>query len=150
MSADSKGPLPLRGLDTNVLIRYFTLDDREHSPVACELVDGAEARGERLFVSLPILCELVWVLSGPRYRTRREELVEILAGLLDSPMFLIQERALVRHAVVDFRAGSADFADYLIGRCAEAAGCSETVTFDGGLVASPGFRFLGHGDTSTP
>jgi predicted nucleic-acid-binding protein len=141
---------PLRGLDTNVLVRYFALDDPAQSALARDLVDGAEDRGERFFVSLPVLCELVWTLSGPRYRSNRQDVVAILAGLLDSPGFVLQDRALVRQAVEDFRAGRADFADYLIGRSGVAAGCAETVTFDGGLVATPGFRFLAGPDDLAP
>lgn len=134
---------PLRGLDSNILIRYLTLDDTEQSPLACELLDGAGERRERFFISLPVLCETLWTLAGSRYRMGREVLAEIVVVLLESPVLVLQDRALVRHALEDFRGGRAEFADYLIGRCAEAAGCSETVTFDGGLAMSPGFRLLG-------
>lgn len=147
MSPSGERAGPLRGLDTNVLVRYFALDDPAQSALARHLIDGAGDRGERFFVSLPVLCELVWTLSGPRYRSNRQQVVAILAGLLDSPGFVLQDRALVRQALEDFRAGRADFADSLIGRIGEDAGCAETVTFDGGLVAAPGFRFLaGSGD----
>ncbi|HEX2162800.1 MAG TPA: type II toxin-antitoxin system VapC family toxin [Thermoanaerobaculia bacterium] len=132
----------LRGVDTNVLVCYFALDDPAQTPLACDFLEGAERRGERLFVSLPVLCETLWTLGSPRYRTPKQELTAILEGLLQSPVFLIQARGLVRLALDDFRAGKADFADYLIGRCAEAAGCSETYTFDRDLAASPGYRLL--------
>lgn len=132
----------LRGVDTNVLVRYFALDDPAQTPLARDVLEGAERRGERLFVSLPVLCETLWTLGGPRYRTPKQELAAIVEGLLQSPVFSIQARGLVRLALEDFRAGKADFADHLIGRCAEAAGCSETYTFDRDLAASPGFRLL--------
>jgi predicted nucleic-acid-binding protein len=145
MSAEEalgNGAAALRGLDTNVLVRYFTLDDREQAALARDVVDGAEHRGERLFVSLPVLCELIWTLGGPRYGTRRDQLAQIVAGLLESPVFAVQQRAVVRQALEDFRTGRAGFGDYVIGRCAEAAGCSETLTFDRALAVSAGFRLL--------
>lgn len=140
------GAVRLRGVDTNVLVRYFADDDVQQSLLAHQLVDETEARGERLFVSLPVLCELLWVFARS-YRARREELVALVAGLLESPVFAIQERPLVRQALEDFRFGRAEFADYLVGRCCEAAGCSETLTFDAELATSPGFRRPG-GDSA--
>ena len=134
------GPRALRGVDTNVLVRYFAGDDIEHSAMARDLVARAEARGERLFVSLPVLCELLWVFARSRYRARREELVALVAGLLESPVFAIQDRPLVRRALEDFRLGRAELADYLIGRCCEAAGSSETLTFDEALLDHPHFE----------
>ena len=151
MSVDSisnGGAVRLRGIDTNVLVRYFAGDDVRQSALARQLVEETEARGERLFVSLPVLCELLWVFARSGYRAPRETLVALVAGLLESPVFVIQERPLVRQALEDFRLGRTEFADHLIGRCCEAAGCSETLTFDNVLAASPGFRRPGGDSTS--
>jgi predicted nucleic-acid-binding protein len=133
----------LRGLDTNVLARFYTRDDAEQSALARAVVARAEERGERLFVSVPVLCELVWTLGRPRYRARREDIVELVESLLGSPVFALQERSLVRHALDDFRTGRGGFADYLIGRCGESVGCASTLTFDEALLDHPHFEHPG-------
>jgi predicted nucleic-acid-binding protein len=48
----------------------------------------------------------------------------------------------VRRSLDEYRAGRADFADYLIGWQNRKAGCSETVTFDGKLGRAAGFAIL--------
>lgn len=45
----------------------------------------------------------------------------------------------VREALGDFRAGDADFADYLIDRLDRRAGCRDTLTFDARLTRADGF-----------
>lgn len=133
----------MKGLDTNVLVRYVTADDPEQTPVAKAAIEGAEARGERLFLSAVVLCELVWVLAGRTYRYPRSSVLEVLDEILESPTFQVQDRSLVREAVASFREGPADFADYLLGRIHRNAGCDETWTFETRLKEAEGFTVLG-------
>lgn len=132
----------MKGLDTNVLVRYVTADDPQQAELARAAIEGAEARGERLFVSGIVLCELVWVLRGREYRYGKAEVVEALKVLLDSFAFEIEQRTLVRQAVSRYRAGSADFADYLLGLVHQDAGCDETWTFENRLAKAEGFATL--------
>lgn len=133
----------MKGLDTNVLVRYVTADDPEQAEIALAAIEGAEARGERLFVSGIVLCELVWVLRGRDYRYKKAEVVETLEGLLGTAVFEIQQRTLVRKAVTRYRDGRADFADYLLGLVHQDAGCDETWTFEDRLAKAEGFAVLG-------
>jgi predicted nucleic-acid-binding protein len=107
-----------------------TGDDPVQSPLANRLLAEAEASGERFHVSTTVLCELVWALRGGAYRHGRDDIVEALEALLASGLFEVQQRDLVRLAVDDYREGSGDFADYLIGWQDDAAGCAGTLTFD--------------------
>jgi predicted nucleic-acid-binding protein len=132
----------MRGLDTNVLLRFFTQEDPEQARIATDLISGAEDQGERLHISTIALCELVWVLRSA-YRIRRDGIVSTIESLLGANTFEIQDRDLVRRALESYRSGKADFADYLIGWQDRRAGCSETLTFDGGLKGTDGFHFLG-------
>lgn len=132
----------MRGVDTNVLLRYLAQDDPEHSRIASNLIEGAENDDERLYVTTIVLCELIWSLRST-YRVQRAGIVSILEELLSAAVFEIQERDLVRRAVEDFRQGPADFSDYLIGWQNRKAGCVDTVTFDRGLRAADGFSVLG-------
>ena len=61
----------MRGLDTNVLVRYLTRDDDAQFAAASDLIEGAEHRSERLYLNIVVLCELTWVLRGSRYRFPR-------------------------------------------------------------------------------
>ena len=48
----------MRGIDTNVLVRYVTNDDLKQAEVVDRLFHDCDAAGERLFVSVIVLCEL--------------------------------------------------------------------------------------------
>jgi predicted nucleic-acid-binding protein len=76
------------------------------------------------------------------YDFSRAEIAAALEKLLATPLFEIQDRELVRRALLEYRASRADFSDYLIGWQNRQAGCSTTVTFDGKLKAEPGFDLL--------
>lgn len=132
----------MKGLDTNILVRYVTADDPEQTEVAKAAIEGAEARGERLFVSGIVLCELVWVLRGRDYRYRKAEVVDVLETLLGTSIFELQNRTLVGQAVSRYQEGRADFADYLLGLVHEGAGCDETWTFENRLAKAEGFAVL--------
>ena len=131
----------MTGLDTNVLVRYLTQDDPRQSRRANALVAEAVAGGERLFVGAVVLCELVWVLRGP-YALDKAEVVTSLERILATAQLEIDQKDLVRGALEDYRRGSGDFADYVIGRRGQEAGCEQTATFDRRLKTSALFRVL--------
>lgn len=132
----------MRGVDTNVLVRLLTADDPGMHATALGLFTAAEAAGESLYLSTPVLCELAWTLRGPRYRHGGEAIVEVLDRLLATPAIEVQDRDAVQRAVRDFAAGRGDFADHLIGHLAREAGCTDTVTFDRQLSGSSLFSVL--------
>jgi predicted nucleic-acid-binding protein len=132
----------VRGLDTNILLRFLTADD----PAQAEQVDGlfaaAEGVGERFFVSVIALCELSWTLRGQPYSLDRSEIAAALERILGTNLLEVQDRGLVRRALADYRLGRADFADYLLGWQSREAGCTDTVTFDRRLRSAAGFSLL--------
>lgn len=132
----------MRGLDTNVLVRYVVADDPEQSALVKELFERAEAAKERFFVSSIALCELAWVLRSAPYHLDRSAVAAVLASLLGTSLFEIQYRDLTRRALADFQAGPADFSDYLLGWLSWRAGCKETITFDRKLKQTAGFTML--------
>lgn len=133
----------MRGLDTNVLVRYITRDDPVRFALASELIEQSEAMGQRLYVNTVVLSELAWVLSGSRYRFPRSLIAETFEKLLAIPLFEIEDRDEVLVAVAEYRSGRGDFADYLIGRKNLAAGCHDTVTFDTHLGEGQAFEVWG-------
>ncbi len=131
----------MRGLDTNLLVRYVTDDDVAQAAVVRAFFRDVEARVERLHVSCIVLCELCWTLRG--YGYVRKDIAAVLARILATRLFDVQDSDLVRYALEEYRQGRGDFADYLIGWQNRRAGCTDTVTFDGKLKKASGFTFLG-------
>lgn len=133
------------GLDTNVLVRFVTGDDPGQADLARELILGAEREAAQLHVSTLVVTELAWVLGSRSYGYTRQEIVEVLELILDSRVFAVQDRDLVRRALAGCRSGEGDFADLLIGEQDARAGCAETLTFDRRLARRPGLRLLAEG-----
>jgi predicted nucleic-acid-binding protein len=129
------------GLDTNVLVRYFTQDDPKQSPLAKRLLNDTLTRDAPGHVNLVTLAETVWVLRRV-YGIDRQEAAEVVATLLAGEQLQIDRRATVRHALQDYGAGLADFADCLIARLNAEAGCAHTVTFDRKAARLPHTRLL--------
>ncbi|MHB1194404.1 MAG: PIN domain-containing protein [Longimicrobiales bacterium] len=131
----------MRGLDTNVLVRYLTLDDEVQAAAATEVIEGAARTGEPLFVSPVVLCEVVWVLEAA-YRLGRSDILRTLDSILRTAQLHFEDKDVLWQALADYREGRGDFSDYVIGRGAVAAGCSSTVTFDRELTSSALFEVL--------
>lgn len=131
----------MKGLDTNVLVRYLTQDEPRQASVAGKEIDGAARKGEKLLVQPLVLCELVWVLESA-YDVRKEELIAVLDRILRTAQFEIAEKDNVWRSLADYRTGKGDFADYYLGRTNESGGAEITLTFDGALKGNPRFRVL--------
>ncbi len=131
----------MRGLDTNVLVRYLTRDDEQQWQRAEQYINAALAAEETCFISNIVLCELVWVLRSA-YRISREELIVTLEQILRTSHFDFENKAAAWGAFQQFRQGKADFSDYLIGKINHQAGCTETATFDAKLQGVEMFLLL--------
>jgi predicted nucleic-acid-binding protein len=129
------------GIDTNILIRYFTQDDAAQAQRVDELFASASAASERLHVSDIVLVELVWVLRRI-FRIPKTEVVSHLQEVIESEIFAIDDAPVVHAAFADYRDARGDFADYLIGRRNAAADDEHTVTFDKALATHAAFVIL--------
>jgi predicted nucleic-acid-binding protein len=127
------------GLDTNVLVRYLTLDDARQTALAVDIFDSLSADSPG-FVSQVVIIELVWVLESS-YGFRKDRIIETLDALLRSQELAIERAAAVRQALRRFAASRTDFADCLIERCCQEAECKYTVTFDR-KAAAAGMRLM--------
>jgi predicted nucleic-acid-binding protein len=132
----------VRGLDTNILLRFITADDPDQAQRVGALFELAEREAQRFFVSVIALCELSWTLRGQTYGFDRGQIAAVIERIVGTGLFEVQDRVLVRRALADYRLGRADFADYLLGWQSLGAGCSDTVTFDGKLNGAAGFFML--------
>jgi predicted nucleic-acid-binding protein len=128
----------VKGVDTNVLVRFLVGDDPKQAARAARLFARATADGERLFVPQIVVCELVWVL-GHAYEKSRAEIAAGLETVLRARQLAFEEIDQLRAALERFAAGDGDLADWLIWERSRAAGAEAVLTFDGRLLRSHEF-----------
>jgi predicted nucleic-acid-binding protein len=116
------------GLDTNVLVRYIMQDDPKQSPKATKIVESLEGIGSG-YVTLVSIVELVWVLSAS-FELTRSQVAQALDGIIRTKQLQVESADQVIRALRVFKVGKSDFADCLIERSANSAGCEKTLTFD--------------------
>jgi predicted nucleic-acid-binding protein len=116
------------GLDTNVLVRYIMQDDPKQSPKATKIVESLEGVGSG-YVTLVSIVELVWVLSAS-FELTRSQVAQALDGIIRTKQLQVESADQVIRALRIFKVGKSDFADCLIERSADSAGCEKTLTFD--------------------
>jgi predicted nucleic-acid-binding protein len=131
----------MKGIDTNVLVRYFVRDDQKQAEKASSYIQKTIAIGESFFINHIVLCELAWVLESA-YGYKKKEIADVLEKILITKQFEIEFKDIVHQAIHEYTHGSADLADYLIGRVNHANGCEITVTFDRSLKNSRSFFVL--------
>lgn len=128
------------GLDTNVVLRYIVQDDAVQTPIATRLFESfdSESRG---FISAVTMIEMEWVLRSS-YDASREQICRVIETLLRTRGVIVEHSDLFWMALRTYSKGNADFADCLIERYGNAAGCHYTLTFDRGSVNTTGMRLL--------
>jgi len=105
----------VKGLDTNILVRYLTEDDPRQAAAAVKEIEGAGKKGEKLVVQPLVLCELAWVLESA-YGVGKKELLDVFERILRTAQFE--------------------------GHLNEDEGASVTITFDKALRGTPRFHVL--------
>jgi predicted nucleic-acid-binding protein len=123
-----------------VLVRYIMQDDARQSPKATRLIESLN-QDTPGFITLVSVIELYWVLSSC-YDLSDQEVKQALEALLRSKQIIVDRADQVLRALRVFEEGKADFADCLIERTASSAGCSATMTFDGGAAKHAGMTLI--------
>ena len=129
------------GIDTNVLVRYLTQDDKTQARKVDVFLDAVIEDGSRLRVDDIVLCEVVWVLRAA-YKLGKPAITEALDRVMSTAIFSFDDRELLRGALAGYLDGPGDFSDYVIGRRNARAGCEHTVTFDRSLSNGSSFVLL--------
>jgi predicted nucleic-acid-binding protein len=119
----------VKGVDTNVLIRFIVRDDADQAAAADRFLEHQCSRDAPCLINRIVLCELVWVLERG-YRYRRGPIAGVIDKVLRTEEFRVENAAEAWAALQAYRDGRADFADALIGKTNRALGCSETAAFD--------------------
>lgn len=118
------------GLDTNVLLAWILSGQARPLPTA-----------PAYRITHVVLAELIWVLDRSMGYSRAAQIL-VIEGVRNSADILIDRPAVVDAALQDFRNGKANFADNLIARDNNAAGCVTTMTLDRKAAREPGFTRL--------
>jgi predicted nucleic-acid-binding protein len=115
------------GVDTNVLLRIFVLDDPRQRAAALGLIETYGRDG--IFISTLVLIEFVRVFRRKLNRTITETLT-VVDRMIEAPEFVIENRPVIEEALSVYRAGRAEFSDCLIVAASRAAGAVPIYTFD--------------------
>jgi len=126
------------GVDTNVLVRYLTRDDKSQYGKARRLIAREVAKGEPVLVSLLVLLETEWVLRS-RYELAKADIVTAFSALLDTTDLAFEDEPSVENAIYSWKDSAAEFADCLIEARNRRLGCRATATFDSRALKLPGF-----------
>ncbi|SRR5260370_19677361 len=110
-------------LDTNVLVRGVVHDDEEQA----KLADNLLRRAEMIAITIPSLCELVWVLRSI-YGFKRSDAAAAIRALLVAGNVEIK-RPTVEAGLAMLDAGG-DFADGVIAYEGKWLGADTFVSFD--------------------
>ena len=110
-------------LDTNVLVRLVAGDD----PAQAAAAEAALDRADVVLCTLPMLCEVVWVLTK-NYEFSTEEVVTVLKQILATKK-IQAERSTIEFGISTLLAGS-DFADGVIAEVGRRQGADIFLTFD--------------------
>ena len=129
------------GLDTNVILRFLLADDPAQGAAARAVFEGLTEDNPG-YVNIITLVELVWTLRN-RYRISREQVADIVAGLLGSRDIVLEDEAVVEMAVDRASQMAGELPDLLIALRNSEAGCSRTMTFDRAAArAVPGMELI--------
>lgn len=125
-------------VDTNFLVRLLVRDDLEQVRVVEHALRRCVERKDKCLITLIVLAELEWVL-GSVYSVPREEIASSIQSLLTTEPFRLESPETVQSSLDEYRRGSGDFSDYLLGCRALELGAETTLTFDRKLWRSPWF-----------
>jgi predicted nucleic-acid-binding protein len=130
----------VKGIDTNVLIRYLVRDDQTQFRAARRFIENDCQEEEPGFITHVVLAELVWVLERG-YKYSRSAIVNVLATLLRTSQLSIEQSDDAASALYEYQNG-ADFADSLIAATNLRVGCEWTATLDRKAARHKGFQLI--------
>lgn len=116
----------MRGLDTNVIVRFLTRDDERQYQKSYKLLTQDKVR---FLISYPTLVEMIWVLES-RYKYAKKKLIFVLEEIKHTKNFYFPDHSIVEKSIKDYKKSTADFADCLIGALNKEHNCDTTNTFD--------------------
>ncbi len=130
------------GVDTNILVRYFTGDDEEQAQIVEKIIENYANSPNSLFINNIVLCELVWVLERG-YKYSKEQVGLVINQMLSTEEFAFEKPELLQLALNQYIQDKLDYSDALIGLINKSSGCLETLTFDQDAAKAGNFKLAG-------
>ena len=121
-----KRPRVVRAVDTNVLVRFLTVDDPKQAKTARRVMEAGD-----IFIGVTVILETEWVLRAG-YGFNPNVIAAGLRGIGGLPGVTIEEPAEVAQSL-DWMVEGKDFADAL--HLTRSNHCNAFVTFDKKLAA---------------
>ncbi len=132
----------MKGVDTNILVRYILQDDPRQSQLATDFIENECSVEAPVFINGIVLCELVWVLESA-YEYPKKSIANVIEKILRIRQFHIHEPEIAWKALHGYSSsGGADFSDHYIANLNMQYGCDYTVTFDKKAARAVGFHHL--------
>jgi len=128
----------MKGLDTNVLVRFLVRDDENQAAIVRNVFKQAEQDQTKLFVPLLVVLEMIWVLESV-YEIQRRQILDAFQSMLFMPVLSFDARMELQNFVQLARRRSEELADLLIAHACRQSGCECVLTFD---KKASGFDFF--------
>lgn len=126
------------GIDTNILVRYLTEDDKEQSLIAAELLETYTGKTNSIFINNIIICELIWVLDRG-YKYKKKQITDVIKQILSTEEFAFERQDVLWLALDQYNQNNADFSDCLIAELNKYHNCQKTFSFDKSVTKLNGF-----------
>lgn len=115
----------MRAIDTNVVVRFLTNDDKRQAKAARAAIEAGD-----IFIAATVLLEAEWVLRSA-YGFEPIRIAESFRALAGLPAIAVEEPVKLARAL-DWMGRGMDFADAL--HLAKAEGCTTFLSFDRNLA----------------
>src|SRR5665213_1853719 len=99
------------GVDTNVLLRLFIIENPEQNALAAAFF-AERSPVDPAYISIVVMAEFAWVLKKT-YGYAPEMVCRAIQAMLDSNDFIIQHRDIAEWAVDQFNRANLAFSDLL-------------------------------------
>ena len=119
----------MKGIDTNILIRFLVGDDKLQAKKVYNIFKKAELERNELFVPLLVMLELIWVLESV-YEIPRIAILDSISELLLMPILKFEHQSALQQFTHTGQGNKYDLSDLLIAHSAKEQGCEAVITFD--------------------
>ena len=119
----------MRGIDTNILVRFLVGDDKQQAKKVYNIFKKTELDKKELFVPLIVVQELIWVLESV-YEIPRTEILDSISELLLMPILVFEHQSALQQFTNAAQGNKYDLSDLLIAHSAKIQGCETVITFD--------------------
>lgn len=97
-------------VDTNIFLRFLTRDDEKQYQACRKLLEKASTGKIKLITSAVVILEVLWTLNS-YYNEPKEQIVEKIMSLLDSPNLEVENKEIFHEAIIIWQQENVSFND---------------------------------------